>query len=118
VITRYNLNDFTRGWLVGMFDNGILYRENIEVAVQQHNKGHEEPCHYHKESDEINIVVYGSCQLDEYSLTTNIKNSEEIFYKDDIFVVPRKTPVKFKALTNCKIVVIKTASIPTDKHKI
>lgn len=106
------LENFYRGWVCGFFDPS-LYKTNIEVGIQKYSEGQTHEAHFHKLSDEINIILEGECifrfikenYIDDVSLSV-----------DDILVVEKNEVVEFHATTNCKLLVIKTQSIPNDKY--
>lgn len=68
--------------------------------------------HFHKYSDEINLVIDGAGQVsDDYG--TYIVN------KGDIFVVPRGHAIQFTSIKKTtRMIVIKTASIKGDKYYV
>lgn len=101
---RISLKDFKRGWVVGNFEPSLLKTNDIEVAIQSYKAGDEELRHYHKIGTEISFIVLGSA-----SFNNQILNEGE-----GIIIYPNESN-KFKALDNCKVLVIKYPSISNDK---
>jgi hypothetical protein len=104
-MTKFNLNDFTRGWLVGNFDPSILKTDACEVAVKRYEAGDTEESHYHKLADEITIVVDGAISMNDEVLMTN-----------DIVLVKKGEAVKFLALADSTLCVIKVPFARDDKY--
>jgi|GEM_PF-832809 len=119
----YNLKHFTRGWLVGNFEPSIEKREDIEVGIQKYSKGEEHPGHYHKISDEFNVVISGKCKFrfytkdeqpgDKWNITDNIT-----LETNDIIKIDKNQATSFEAVEDCVILCIKTSSVINDKFLI
>ena len=101
------LNEMYRGWFIGDFEPSILRTKEFEVGILDFNKGEKKPPHYHKISTEYNILLSGN-------FTTNGINLEE----GDIFVIYPDEIVDPEFHTDCKILCIKTPSLPKDKYEI
>lgn len=101
------LKDFKRGWVVGNFEPTLLKTNDIEVAIQTYKSGDEQLRHYHKIGTEISIIILGSA-----SFNNQILNEHE-----GLIIYPNELN-KFKALTDCKILVIKYPSITDDKYLV
>ena len=99
------MKDFVRGWLVGDFEPSLMKSKEIEVAVQSYKKGDEEPQHFHKIGTEVSILVSGSASFNE----SVIKEGE------GVVINPKESNI-FKALSDCKVLVIKYPSEPKDKY--
>lgn len=102
-----NLNYFTRGWLVGNFKPSLIQTENIEVAVQEYKSGDMEQPHYHKEVVEYNIVLDGIVSF-----------NGELYSKDEICIIEKNKIVEFIAVTDARVLVIKSSSVKGDKYII
>jgi quercetin dioxygenase-like cupin family protein len=102
-ITR--IEDYTRGWFVGDFEPSSYKTKDFEVGFLTHSKDEIWPKHYHKIATEINLLVEGEMILGGKKLT-----------KGDVFVIEPGEVADPQFLTECKLVVIKTPSIPTDKY--
>lgn len=99
------IDGFTRGWVVGDFEPSLIKTKNIEVAIQQYSAGDEEEAHYHKEAIEYNIILDGV-----------VKFNDDIYNQYEICIIEKDDITKFKAITNARVLVIKSASIKGDKY--
>ena len=102
-----NLNDYTRGWLIGDFEPNIKKTTEYEIGILQHKQNEKWQFHYHKDAIEINIILSGEM------IINNIKIS-----KNTIFVFDKNMISCPLFLTDCKIICIKIPSIPIDKYYI
>lgn len=100
-----NLNDFTKGWLVGDFSPAIFNSKDVEVAVKYYKKGDKEQKHVHKVATEYTIILSGKVRMNE-----KINSS-----KDIVLVKPNES-TDFECLEDSITLVIKTPSIPSDKY--
>lgn len=94
-----------RGWFIGNFEPSVYKTKNFEVAYIKHKKGDRWEKHYHKLGIEINLVVRGK-----------VKVNNEIFTKDDIFIVEPNEVVDPLFLDDTEVVVVKTRSDINDKY--
>ena len=101
---KISLKDFTRGWFVGNFTPSLLKQEGIEVAIQSYLSGDEEAKHYHNKATEISFIVSGSASF----------NGQILNEGDGIIIFPKEIN-KFKAISDCKVVVVKYPSCKKDK---
>ena len=99
------LKDFKKGWIVGNFEPSLLKSKDVEVAIQSYKAGEEEAEHYHKIGTEISLLVAGSASF-------NGKNINE----GDGFIIYPKESNKFRAITACKVLVVKYPSNSSDKY--
>lgn len=99
-----NIKDFTRGWLIGDFEPSLFKNKQIEVAIQSYISGDQEPQHYHKIGTEISLMVSGSASFNEKILKEG----------EGLIIYPNESNI-FKALTDCKVLVIKYPSKTDDK---
>lgn len=104
---KYNLNQFTRGWVVGDFEPSIIRTKDFEFMVRSYNSGETESEHIHKIADEITVIVNG----------TFIMNGEVLTSGDIIHLSPGD-PTDFKCLDSGSTAVIKTPSVMGDKFII
>jgi quercetin dioxygenase-like cupin family protein len=104
-VTR--IEDYFRGWFVGNFEPSCFKTSDFEVGLLTHKKDEVWPAHYHKISTEINLLLEGEMILNDQKLVTG-----------DIFIISPNEIADPKFLTDCKLVVIKTPSAPTDKYII
>lgn len=105
---QFKLKDFTRGWIIGDFVPSILSKCQ-QVAVHQHKQMTWEKMHYHKESDEINVVIQGQ-------VVFWFKDTHIYLTKGDIIVIQKGQAVRFQSITKSTLLVIKQKSIPGDKY--
>lgn len=103
----YNLNDFTRGWVVGNFSPTLAPLDAAEVGIKRYRAGDYEPKHMHKIADEITIVIDGNIVMGGKSL-----------FKNDIIVINKGESVGFSALTDATICVIKVPFAKDDKYLV
>lgn len=104
---RYKLKNFTRGWFIGNFEPSVLRQEYFEVGVLEHKKGEHWPTHFHKIATEYNVLLKGSMEINGEKIETG-----------DIFIIDALEISAPIFLEDCKVLVIKTPSIPTDKYVI
>lgn len=103
----YKLEDMKGGWYIGDFSPTTFHSKDFEVCYKEHFKGEKWDTHYHKEGTEINLLIKGKMTIQGRELNSGdvfILNPYEI--ADPIF------------LENCKIVIVKTPSIPGDKYTV
>lgn len=100
-----NVNEYTKGWLVGNFKPSLINSKDIEVGLKYYKKGDKESSHVHKIITEYTIVVSGK-----------IKMNDEVYIEKDIVTILPNVPTNFESLEDSITLVIKTPSIPSDKH--
>ena len=99
------LKDFKRGWLVGDFEPVLFNSKDIEIAVQEYKAGDKEAPHYHAKAIEYNLILEGLVTF----------NGDE-FNKDEICIINKNDVSDFRAITDAKVLVIKTPSVIGDKY--
>ena len=104
---RYNLLEFTGGWVVGDFIPSILRTKDAEVAIKRYKAHDSESDHTHKIADEITIVVDGIVRMNGIILTQN-----------SIVHIKAGESADFQALTNATTCVIKLPSVIGDKYPV
>ena len=62
------LDQMTRGWVIGNFTPSILKTSQFEVGYLSHKKDEIWPAHVHNEADEYNILVKGTMKLNIYAV--------------------------------------------------
>lgn len=100
----HKIEEFFRGWFVGNFNPSVYKTDSFEVGILEHKKGEIWPAHYHEHSVEINYLISGRMSIQEKELVAG-----------DIFVIDKLEIADPIFLEDCKLVVIKTPSIPGDK---
>ena len=101
----FKLADFYRGWYVGNFEPSCFKTNDFEVGYLFHPKGEKWPAHYHKLATEINLLIEGEMFLNGVKLSVG-----------EIFILKPYEIADPIFLTDCKILVIKTPSLPGDKY--
>lgn len=92
------------GWYIGDFEPCAYRTNQFEVSLMSHKQGEVWDVHYHELSDEINYLLDGSMTLNGVLLEA-----------PTIFVLERGEIADPKFLTDCRLVVVKTPSVPGDK---
>lgn len=95
------------GWFVGNFEPSAYKTKNAEIAVHHHKTGDKWPAHYHAIATEISFLLKGKMKFGDIELNEG----------DIVVIEPNEiaTPV---FLEDCIIVVVKTPSVPGDKHVV
>lgn len=101
----FNLNDYTKGWLIGDFTPALIQSKDIEVGVKEYSKGAIETIHVHNIITEYTIV-----------LTGKVKMLCQTFERGEIIKIMPGIATSFEALEDTITLVIKTPSIPSDKE--
>ena len=102
---KISINDFKRGWIIGNFEPSLLKVDNLEVGLKSYNKGDEDEKHYHKFGTEISFLIVGSASF----------NGKVLKEGDGMIIYPKESNI-FKAITACKVLVIKYPSDAGDKY--
>ena len=102
---RHRLNDMRGGWFVGQFEPTVLKLAACEVAVKRYRAGDHEPLHVHRLAVELTLVVSGRVTM-----------NGEPFGEGDIIELAPGEPGEFRVLEDAVTVVVKSPSIPSDKH--
>jgi quercetin dioxygenase-like cupin family protein len=100
-----NLKHYFKGWLVGDFNPCLFSSKDVEVGLKFYVAGEEEPNHVHRIVTEYTIVIEGIVEM-----------KGQQFQEGDIVTMLPGESTSFKSITNSKILVIKTPSIPSDKE--
>lgn len=101
----YNIKDFVRGWFIGAFEPSVSDAgREFEVGFLEHKRGEKWDFHYHKGSDEYNILVSGKMLLNGVAIG---EGSVFVIYKNQI-----ACPV---FLEDCKVLCVKVPFVKNDK---
>lgn len=100
-----NLDNFIKGWLVGDFTPAIFNSKDIEVGVKYYKAGESEGRHVHKIITEYTIILSGKVRM-----------NESIYGEKSIIKIDPNVSTDFECLEDAITLVIKTPSIPSDKH--
>tara|TARA_B100001094_G_C18187164_1_gene804568 strand:- start:2527 stop:2859 length:333 start_codon:yes stop_codon:yes gene_type:complete len=99
-----NLKHMKGGWLIGNFEPSV-FKADFEVGIHKHKKGEFHQDHFHKIGTEINCVLEGI-----------VKINGKQFLQDDIFILYPYEISQVEYITDCKILVARSHSIPSDKY--
>ena len=102
-----NLNEYTKGWLVGNFSPALFQSNDVEVGVKKYKSGDKEARHVHNFVDEYTIILTGV-----------VKMNDKIYSENDIIYIPKTTSTDFECLEDSITLVIKTPSVPSDKELV
>ena len=106
-MTKHQLENFTRGWIVGDFAPSILQTKDFEFMVRYYVSGETEEAHVHKVADEITVIINGRFKM----------NQEELQAGDVIHLKPGES-TDFTCIEDGATAVIKTPSVINDKYLI
>lgn len=101
------LSDMRGGWFVGSFKPSCLALDQCEVAVKQYAAGDTEPRHVHLIAEELTLVVSGRVKLNDMELGPG-----------DIACISPGEPACFSVIEDAVTVVVKSPSVPSDKHLV
>ena len=101
----HNLQNFTRGWVVGNFENN-LYKKDYELGFKYYKAGDYEKAHYHLMSDEITIILSGVVEIN------NVR------YGQGMIITQEKGEASdFRCIEDAITAVYRSdASVPNDKY--
>lgn len=100
-----NLSDMFKGWFIGDFEPTVLRTKDFEVGIMYHEKGSAWPTHYHKEATEITLLLSGRMKIQNKIIESGV-----------IFTLEPYEIADPEFLEDCKVLVIKTPSVPGDKY--
>ena len=99
------IDSYNKGWLVGDFTPSLFTSKDIEVGVKYYVSGDYEDRHVHKLTVEYTLVLSGKVRM----------NNIEYGAKDIVTILPGVS-TDFQCLEDAITLVIKTPSLPKDKH--
>jgi hypothetical protein len=99
------LENFTKGWLVGDFVPSLFQSKDIEIGIKKYNKDDFELNHVHNIVKEYTVILTGKVLM-----------NNKVYSSGDIIIIEPKQYTDFKCLEESITLVIKTPSIPSDKH--
>lgn len=103
----FKMKDMKGGWFVGDFDGAAYRTKGFEVSHKIHPKGEKWDKHYHSIAIEINCLIKGEMIIGGKTLV-----------EGDIFIIHPNEIADPEFLKDCELIVIKTPSVPGDKHII
>jgi len=101
-----NLQQFTKGWLVGDFHPSLVKNKDIEVGIKYYKAGDKDTKHHHKLTTEYTIVIFGV-----------VKMLEQIWKTNDIIVIQPNIENELECIEDACLLVVKTPSIIGDKYE-
>ena len=104
---KFNLKDFTRGWLVGDFEPSIINTDQFEFGIKEYQTGDQEDEHYHAIARELSVVISGHFEM----------NGQELGPGDIVLLEPGEG-AKFRCLESGGNAIIKMPSVKNDKFVI
>lgn len=104
---KRRIEEFTRGWIIGDFEPSILKTKDFEVALLTHKKGEVWAKHYHKIGTEHNVLISGSMSI-----------CDTLMEPGDVFTFNPGDVADPIFHEDCKILCVKTPSIPGDKYEV
>jgi quercetin dioxygenase-like cupin family protein len=103
----HKLKDMKGGWFVGDFTPTAYNTKDFELCYKEHTKGEQWDTHYHKEGTEINLLLEGKMIIQNTELNSG-----------DIFILHPYEIADPIFLEDCKVVILKTPSVPGDKFVV
>jgi len=104
-MTLRRLSDMTGGWIAGDFEPTCLRTRAFEVACKHYAAGDAEPAHVHRIAREITLVASGRVVM-----------NGRVFVTGDIIMLEPGEAADFTAIEPTITVVVKSPSVPGDKH--
>jgi mannose-6-phosphate isomerase-like protein (cupin superfamily) len=99
--------DFKGGWMFGDFEPSLWKTKDFEVGIKTYQYGYVAEPHYHQEITEWTMVLNGEVEM-----------NGQVFTIGDIITIWPNEIACFKSITDSMVLVVKTPSIPTDKHSV
>jgi len=104
-VTR--IENYKGGWFIGNFDPSAYKTGDFEVCYKSHMAGEKWPVHYHRESDEINLLLKGRMIVQGRELR-----------QGDIFLIKKYEVADPIFIEDCEVLIVKTPSRPGDKYSV
>lgn len=104
---KTRIEDYKRGWFIGNFEPSVLKTPAFEVSYMRHSKGEYWAPHFHKESEEYNVLIEGKMSI-----------QGQVLESGDVFVFEKGEIADPVFLEDCKLIVVKVPSILGDKYEI
>lgn len=99
------IENFTNGWFIGNFEPSILRVEAFEVCLKTIRKGEKQGLARQKVATEVSLLIEGKALV----------NGHE-FVEGDVWLLDSMESADFVALEDCKIIGVKSPSLPADKE--
>lgn len=102
-----SISQMKGGWFIGDFEPSLFKTKDFEVGVKTYEKGEYHAPHYHKIATELNYLISGM-----------VKANGTLIQPGQIFIFEPHEIAECEFLTDCQILVVKTASEKGDKYEI
>lgn len=93
--------------MIGNFEPSILKTDQFEVGILEHKKGEYWAPHVHMIGTEYNLLLSGRMLANDIEMRPGT-----------IFVIEPGEPCTPIFLEDCKVLVVKTPSVPGDKYEV
>lgn len=100
-----NIDNFTKGWLIGDFSPSLFNSKDIEIAVKYYKSGDIEQSHVHKIVTEYTAILTGIVIM-----------NGTVYHPKEIIKINPNESTDFECLQDAITLVIKTPSITSDKY--
>lgn len=100
----FDPDTFKGGWFIGDFEPSIWRTTGYEVGYKHHIAGEPWAAHFHDHMDEVTFLLEGTMRIQGQLLTGPV-----------IFLLNRGEIADPEFVTDCKVFIIKTPSVPGDK---
>lgn len=104
-MTIDQINNYTRGWIVGDFSPALVRSKEIECAVMSYKKNESTARHVHRVTKEFTMALSGKFLLNGTVLSPG-----------QIAIISPGEYADFTCLEAGSTLVIKTPSVPGDKY--
>lgn len=103
---KFNLNDFTRGWIVGTFSPNLFHKD-YEIGFGYYKIGDKEAKHYHSLSREMTVILLGKVKMNDVE-----------YEEGDIVIQEINEATDFECLSDTAITAVyrPDGSFPNDKY--
>jgi hypothetical protein len=96
--------NYTRGWMIGDFEPSFLRRKTYEVGYGTHSNDQQNFFHVHEYITEVNLLLEGELNINGHDIKPG-----------SVFIIPPGYICCPLFTKDCKIICVKTPSIPSDK---
>lgn len=95
----------TGGWFAGDFEPSVLRSTQFEAGVKRYRAGDVDSLHHHKIAKEVTVIISGRASMCGTELS-----------EGDIILIEPGESVRFMAITDVVLVVVKEPSVAGDKY--
>ena len=104
-MTIHHLDEFTKGWFVGVFSPTLIPTTHAEVGIKIYKAGALEPSHRHQVATELTAVISG-----------RVRMMDQVLLPGQIIRIEPGESTAFEALEDSVTVVVKTPCVAGDKY--